>query len=150
MRAKLFRSVPFARSGTQQYLASELGMPGSGFISVDRPADEVRRSSPSFEFTPITVGHPDDMVSARDIDSLTVGIVSAVHFDDASQQLRGDLLIWDQAAISSIANGLRELSAGYLAEYVEHGSGFIQRDIIGNHVAIVPRGRSGSAQRIGG
>ena len=34
-------NVPVARTGTQDYLPEELGLPGSSFISVYRPEDEV-------------------------------------------------------------------------------------------------------------
>ncbi|MDF1820710.1 MAG: DUF2213 domain-containing protein [Alcanivoracaceae bacterium] len=150
MRAKLFRAVPFARAGIQKYLARELGVPGEDVIEVMRPPAEVRRSAGTFEGVPITMDHPPCMVAADTLDRYAVGMVSAVRYDSRTDQLRGDLLVWDPVAIHSIASGRRELSGGYEAEYDEDGPGFRQRDIKGNHLAIVPLGRSGSAQRIGG
>lgn len=146
MRAKLFRDVPLARTGTQTYAGQELGISG-GMVEVDRPVDEVRRSVPTFEGTPLTMGHPPELLDAGMAD-VAVGLVSGVRFD--GQQVRGDLLVWDDAAVQAIKQGKRELSAGYEAEYTYEGDGYVQRDIRGNHVALVPRGRSGAAQRIGG
>lgn len=146
MKAKLFRSVPFARVGMQTYAAEEIGAPG-GMVEVDRPADEVERSAPTFEGVPLTMDHPPELLDAG-MAYVAVGLVSGVRFD--GQQVRGDLLVWDDAAVQAIKHGKRELSAGYEAEYQRGADGYVQRDIRGNHVALVPRGRSGAAQRIGG
>ncbi len=64
--------------------------------------------------------------------------------------LLADLLITDKAAIESVRAGLREVSCGYDADYeqIEPGRGR-QRNIIGNHVALVEKGRCGSRCAIG-
>ena len=150
MRVKLFRAVPFARAGYQEYVAHELGRAGSDVLKVYRPPGEVKRSAQSFNGVPVTVDHPDGGVSGDSVSRDMVGIVSAPFYDESSQQLKADFLIWEEQAIAAIADGLRELSGGYAADYQETAKGLAQRDIQGNHVALVPKGRSGSAQRIGG
>ena len=150
MRAKLFRAVPFARTGWQNYAGPEIDKHGRALVRVFRSAEEVRRSAPTFEGAPITVDHPPSLLSTDSAGEAAAGIVSGVVFDERSGQLRGDLLIWDAEAIRSVANGIRELSGGYAADYHERGQDFEQFNIRGNHVALVPKGRSGSAQRIGG
>lgn len=151
MKAKLFRSVPFARTGWQDYMAAELGVEGSGLVRVFRSDLEVKRSAQTFEGVPITVDHPSTLLTPQTADPPTVGLVSAVSFDEATQQLRGDLLIWEPKAIGQVAEGIRELSGGYAADYQPRGGGeYEQTQIKGNHVALVPAGRSGHAQRIGG
>ena len=142
MRVKLFRAVPFARAGYQEYVAHELGRAGSDVLKVYRPPGEVKRSAQSFNGVPVTVDHPDGGVSGDSVSRDMVGIVSAPFYDE--------FLIWEEQAIAAIADGLRELSGGYAADYKETAKGLEQRDILGNHVALVPKGRSGSAQRIGG
>lgn len=150
MRAKLFRDVPFARAGRQYYEARELGVEGNSPVAVDREATEVARSASSFEGVPLTMGHPPDTLDETTAPAAAVGMVSNVRFDRETSQLRGDLLIWNEQAIRQVADGVRELSGGYEAEYQESGDGtYRQANIRGNHVAVVPRGRSGSAQRIG-
>ena len=150
MKAKLFRDVPFARTGWQQYMASELGQSGERLLSVFRSPAEVARSAVTFEGVPITMDHPASLLTDKETDQQGIGLVSSVRFDDSTGQLRGDLIIWDQEAIGSIASGVRELSGGYDAEYHPRASGELEQfNIKGNHVAIVPAGRSGSAQRIG-
>jgi len=59
-------------------------------------------------------------------------------------KLMADLLITDSEAIFAIKQGLREVSLGYDAQYVEDAPGRgHQTSIIGNHVALVPMGRCG-------
>lgn len=151
MKAKLFRAVPFARTGWQSYAAGELNLPGDGMVRAFRSPLEVKRSAATFEGVPITVDHPADLLTADNAERHTVGIVSAVSFDDASGQLRADLMIWEPVAIGQVADGIRELSGGYAAKYEQRGGNeYDQVNIRGNHIALVPAGRSGSAQRIGG
>lgn len=146
MRAKLFRQVPFARSGPQEYLGSELGLEGNGVVTVDRPELEVAKSAPTFEGVPLTMDHPGELMKAEDVDATAVGLASDVTFADG--YLRADLLLWDEKAIRAVSDGIRELSAGYEAEYQKDGAAYRQQDIQGNHIAIVPVGRAGSAVRI--
>lgn len=55
-----------------------------------------------------------------------------------------DLHIKDASLISDIRNHVvREVSCGYLCNYLPDGSGYKQTHIRGNHVAVVPRGRAG-------
>lgn len=151
MRAKLFRSVPFARAGVQYYRADEVGATGEKIVAVDRDRDTVSRSAPTFEGVPVTVNHPSDLLGPEQSKREAVGMVSDVVFDASTDQLRGDFLLWEADAIRHVADGLRELSAGYWSEYVPNPDGsYHQREIKGNHVALVPAGRSGVAQRIGG
>jgi len=150
MRAKLFRDVPFARTGRQHYAASELGVGDSGFVAVDREHDEVAASASTFEGTPVTLDHPCELMDADAVERLAVGMASDVVFDSHTGQLRADLLVWNERAIRTVRDGIRELSAGYTAEYLQDGAGYRQTNIKGNHIALVAQGRAGTAQRIGG
>lgn len=66
-----------------------------------------------------------------------------------------DMTITDERAVEDVLEGKRALSAGYTVE-IEEKSGVwmgiqydaVQRNIRGNHVAIVDRGRAGDAARI--
>src|SRR5260363_244591 len=61
-----------------------------------------------------------------------------------------DVLITDAFAIQQVRAGLREVSCGYEADYqqVSPGRG-VARQIVGNHIALVKRGRCGSRCSIG-
>ncbi len=147
-------AVPIARTGVQKYLPGEVGgeiEPGpDGLVHVDRPEAEVFRpeTMASFEGKPITLGHPSGLVDPSNWQSLAVGVVMNVCRGEGEQDqfLLADLLVTDVRAIRQINEGLREVSCGYESEYTSEGPGqATQHNIVGNHVALVQRGRCGGA-----
>lgn len=142
--------VPIARTGTQVYHQDEIPMEGGpdGLIRVDRTPEEVfsERTMQSFEGKPVTVEHPNDFVNPENWRRLAVGYMQNIRrgsgIDD--DLLIGDAVITDKDAIEYVNKKLPEVSAGYDAEYeqTEPGRG-VQRNIVGNHVALVERGRAG-------
>lgn len=144
----LCKDVVIGRTGMQQYTDGEImGVRAGpdGIINVDRPAGEVfaPESMRSYEGKPVTMLHPDQMVNPSNWQEVAVGTVQNVRQD--GNLLIADLLITVADAIEAVKNGLREVSCGYEAEYVSPTPGHAtQRGIVGNHVALVPRGRCGS------
>ncbi len=147
--------VAIARTGEMEYGVGETPIePDSdGRVIVTRDESEVFRpeTMASFEGKAVTILHPNDFVSPKNWSQLTKGMLLNVRrgTGDQSTDLLADLLITDAEAIALVKNGLREVSCGYEAEYVqsERGRG-IQKKIIGNHVALVDQGRAGSAYAI--
>lgn len=143
--------VPIARTGTQLYTADEVPIePGTdGLIRVKRGGEEVFRQETisSFEGKPVTVNHPEEFVNPDNWKNLTVGFVSNVRRGEGIHDdlLLADLVITDADGIEYVNRELPEVSCGYEAEYrqVEAGQAE-QHDIIGNHVALVDKGRAGS------
>jgi hypothetical protein len=162
----LCKDVPVARTGVMVYgpyeLQDENGEllePSSdGVIYVSRDEDEIfnPRTIASFEGKPVTINHPAtitqlvDASNWRDIASGTLQNVRRGK-DDKSHLLLGDMLITAQDAINLVrSHQLRQVSLGYVASYVQSEPGHaVQKDILGNHVAIVPQGRCGSTCAIG-
>ena len=141
-------NVPVARTGTQDYLPEELGLPGSSFISVYRPEEEVfsPETIASFEGMPVTNDHPPDGVDVSNIRALQKGHAHNVRrgTGEESDLLLADLIITDPGLISLILEeGKREISCGYTYELCEENGQYIQRKIRGNHVAVVDAGRAG-------
>ena len=141
-------NVPVARTGTQDYLPEELGLPSSSFISVYRPEDEVfsPETVASFEGMPVTNDHPPDGVDVSNIRALQKGHAHNVRrgTGDESDLLLADLIITDPGLIDLILEeGKREISCGYTYELCEENGQYIQRKIRGNHVAVVDAGRAG-------
>ena len=141
-------NVPVARTGTQDYLPEELGLPGSSFISVYRPEEEVfsPETVASFEGMPVTNDHPPDGVDVSNIRALQKGHAHNVRrgTGDESDLLLADLIITDPKLIDLILDeGKREISCGYTYELCEENGQYIQRKIRGNHVAVVDAGRAG-------
>ena len=151
-----------ARSGVYDYLGSEVDPEGKHFaadqvVKVYRPADEVfaKQSVHSFLLKPITEDHPSEAVTADNWRQHAKGVNAGAMRD--GEHLAFDLVVMDASAIQAIENGKKELSNGYACK-LDIGDGVtpdgteynaVQRDIVGNHVALVPKGRAGPECRIG-
>lgn len=149
--------VPIARTGTQLYIADELldddGKPvveagPDGLIRIERIADEVFRPETlaSFEGKPVTINHPDEFVTPENHRALSVGLTQNVRRGQGIEDdlIIADLVITDAKAIEYVNKELPEVSAGYEAVYQQTDVGRgVQREIVGNHVALVERGRAG-------
>jgi uncharacterized protein len=143
--------VPIARTGTQLYTSDEVPVdPGpDGLVRIARDEEQVFRPETiaSFEGKPVTVNHPDEFVNPDNWKNLTVGFVQNVRRGDGifNDMLLADLVITDADGIKYVNDSLPEVSCGYEADYeqtdVGHG---MQLNIIGNHVALVDKGRAGS------
>lgn len=158
----LCEAVPIARIGTLLYDESELvnedgplieGGAG-GLVTIERNADEVFRAETiaSFEGKPVTLAHPEDFVNPSNWRELSMGITQNVRRGEGveSDLMLADLLITDAQAIEDVRNGLRQVSCGYDAEYEQLAVGRgRQTNIVGNHVALVERGRCGPRCAIG-
>lgn len=142
-------NVPIARSGTQQYMQDELGFPGEKMVTVYRPEEEVfsPATMSSFEGMPVTNDHPDteDGVTAENSQFYAKGHVQNVRRGKGEERnmLVADLVIMDPDTIQAVLDGKREISCGYNYNLCEEDGRFIQRQIRGNHVAIVDKGRAG-------
>lgn len=142
-------NVPVARTGTQDYLPEELGLPpGSSFIPVLRPETEVfsPETIASFEGMPVTNDHPPEGVDTSNIRALQKGHAHNVRrgSGEESDLLLADLIITDPHLINLILeDGKREISCGYTYELCEENGQYTQRKIRGNHVAVVDAGRAG-------
>lgn len=144
-------SVPLTRTGVFEYTASEVPVEASldGMVKIQRDDDEVfaQNTIASFEGKPVTINHPEGMVTPENWSELAHGVVQNVRRGDGEQAdlLLGDILITTEKGIELVKSGLREVSCGYDAQYeqIEKGKGK-QREIIGNHVALVTKGRAGS------
>lgn len=141
-------SVPICRTGVQEYLPQELGIEAEAAIKVYRDEEEVFKPSAvaSFEGKPVTDDHPPVEVDASNYASYTRGTVQNVRrgADGDGDKLVCDLVVYDASLIAKIEAGKREISCGYECKYQEEADGYYhQRDIIGNHVAVVTEGRAG-------
>lgn len=144
-------NVPVARTGTQEYLPEELGIPPLEYgkmIPVYRPEEEVfsPECMASFEGMPVTNDHPDEGVSVDNWRKLGMGEVHNIRrgTGEESDLLLADLIIKDRRLIDLIVNeGKREISCGYTYELCEEDGKYVQRQIRGNHVAVVDAGRAG-------
>lgn len=154
----LCMDVPIARVGTLLYAAGEIPVPPGpdGIIRIKRDESEVFHHNAilSFAGKPVTDEHPPEKVTPDNWKEYAIGTVMSPRRGDGLTEnnllLYADLLIQNRQAIEDIISGKREVSAGYDAEYeaIKPGEG-AQHNIIGNHVALVARGRCGPICSIG-
>ena len=150
-----------ARTGVQDYRAYELGLDADGMdpmkvIRLHRPPEEVfdATSMASFESKPITIEHPPVAVTSDNWSELAKGDVRDV--GRSGDLMTGTLVIRSKDAIEAVQDGKVQLSNGYTFELdmtsgtTADGRAYdgIQRNIRGNHVALVDAARCGSACRI--
>jgi hypothetical protein len=143
--------VPIARLGEMLYKDGEIDdvQGKNGIIRITRDADELfsQQAMASFEGKPLCEDHPVEDVTPETWSTVSKGHMQNVRRgeSDLSDFLLADILVMDKDAISAIrSGGKREVSLGYDADYeqIEPGVGR-QKNIIGNHVAYLKRGRCG-------
>lgn len=146
----LCANVPIGRTGWMEYLGQELpsdfNEPAGNLCRVYRSTEELfnEATMASFEGKSITNTHP---TSNLDID--TTPATERGHAQNVRRDgdfLVADLFIKDAGLIHEVQNNLkREVSCGYDCSWSKIGDGkYEQKDIVGNHVAVVPNGRAGS------
>lgn len=145
----LCTDVAIARTGSQQYRSSEIGLPGDTVLTVDRLEQDVfdPEAVASFNGMTVTTLHPAEFVTVDTWRDVTMGHLQNPRrgTGDQSHLLLGDMLVTGAEAIAQIKSGVREVSCGYDCQYVQDDAGqWRQTQIRGNHVAIVPRGRAGA------
>jgi hypothetical protein len=152
----LCMDVPVARVGTMVYGAGEVPLEtgADGLVHVMRGEKDLfdDKALASYVGKPVVDDHPDEDVNPANWKDLAIGIVLNPRrgVGDDSDVMLADLLITDASAIRDVDEGKREVSAGYEADYEQTGPGTgRQTNIIGNHVALVERGRCGPRCAIG-
>lgn len=138
--------VPINRTGDQEYTARDLQLDGDPdrLVIVHRYPEDVfdPAALASFEGKDITQGHPPENLTPENQAAYSKGHIENVR--RVGDNTVADLYIKDGGLASDVENAVvREVSCGYLCDYVPDGDGYKQQRIRGNHVAVVPRGRAG-------
>lgn len=147
------KNVPIARTGSQNYLAREMGVADAdpeAVIPVMRYPEDVfsPETIASFEGKPVTMTHPPEDVTPENWSAYAKGHVQNVR--RTGEHIMADLVITDPTLIDQVRSGsMRQVSCGYRCDYaVDPAGGYRQKRIRGNHVAVVPLGRAGAAVSI--
>lgn len=145
------RDVPINRTGTQVYLAGELNLDGDPEreVTVYRLEEDVFAPAAlaSQEGKDVTRGHPPEMLTAENQAGYSKGHLENVR--RKGENTVADLIIKDPSLAADVESGmLREVSCGYNCNFEPYLDGYKQTHIIGNHVAVVPKGRAGSTVAI--
>jgi hypothetical protein len=157
-----FLIVParISRIGIQEYMASEMGVADRDpmdIIRVYRPESEVFSdvSLSSFSNKPVTNNHPPELVNSKNYRDYAVGF-SGSEVKQDGMFAETILRITDEESIKLVESGKVELSNGYTADIdwtpgvTPEGEQYdaVQRNIKGNHIAIVERGRAGASCKV--
>ena len=152
---------PILRAGILEYLGEELLPEGEDTVDgvkIDRdkiykvfiPEDEIRKGADSFKLLPITNDHTwlgKEGEDAKDYQEGTIG--ENVYVEDG--MLYAPLMFTGSEIIDDIDGGKEELSSSYYNRFEKSKNSeydFIARDIKGNHLALVDKGRCGSGVRV--
>lgn len=156
VRAKAARTGVYEYDGAEIDPDDEHGLRDAGRVNVLRDEKTVfdQASARSFIGKPVTDDHPADPITADNWRDHARGMVMGAMRD--GDYLAFDLLLTDSAAIKQIGSGKRALSNGYSADLefgefsAPDGTECVARQskIIGNHVALVDKGRAGPQCRI--
>lgn len=122
-----------------------------------RLPEEVFRadSLDSLQAAPLTLEHPPEAVTPTNVRTYAVGSVGTDARADGDY-VRGTVMITAADAIAAVESGrMQELSCGYDCRLDEtpgtwNGQAYdaIQRDVVYNHLALVPVGRAGPQVRL--
>lgn len=143
-------NVPIGRTGWMEYygqeLPSDFNEPYGTLCKVYRSPEELfsEATMSSFEGKSVTNTHPSENLDITTTPMLERGHMQNVRRD--GEFLIADLIIKDAGLVSEIQNNIkREVSCGYDCIWQKIGDGkYEQKNIIGNHVAVVQNGRAGS------
>ena len=122
---------------------------------VFRPAEELSSTEcvDSFKLIPwidnhVMLGDEEEGLTPAESKGIQGVIGEDVYFD--GELLKGNIKVFSESMSNLIANGKKELSCGYRCKYEYAPSSYngvaydyVQRDIRGNHLALVENGRMG-------
>jgi 8-oxo-dGTP pyrophosphatase MutT (NUDIX family) len=133
-----------------------LGLDPDHIYQLYRDPDELKKAAASFNNIPLLIKHTPVSADAPQLDQV-VGTVGS-EADFVAPYLRNSLAVWTREAIDLIeSEKQKELSCAYRYRadmtpgHTPAGEAYdgVMRDLIGNHVAIVPEGRAGPAVVVG-
>lgn len=154
----LCKGVPIARTGWMIYGPGETPIkvhPETKYARVHRGEEDLfsPETMGSFMGAAVTDEHPDDDVTPENWKDLSYGFSTTNVYRGEGEYhdcLMADLIITDEDLIKSVLDGKREVSCGYDADYEQTADGEgRQFNIIGNHIALVEKGRCGPRCAIG-
>ena len=149
---------PLSKKGIFQYSGRSISpeCEPDRIYNVYRPAEELSTEEciNSFKLLPwidnhVMLGSEDEGLTPAEAKGIQGVIGEDVYFD--GEYLKGNIKVFSEAMSNLIANGKKELSCGYRCRY-EYAPGnydgeaydYVQREIRGNHLALVEQGRMGS------
>ena len=154
----LIEDNPVSKEGVFPYLGKQISpeLEPEKIYMVYRPASELENPDTVESFNAVPFIDEHEMLGegfTKYDDRPAGGVLYNVKADNGI--LLGDFKIYSESLKDEIANGKKELSLGYLCDYelsrgIWNGQRYdaIQKNIRGNHVALVNKGRMGADVRV--
>jgi len=156
---------PISKVGIFPYLGSEidpggsLGLDAEKIYRIYRPAEELDNQEcvDSFKLVPWVIDHEmvGDRLGGSDTKRIEGVTGEKVYFDPIDKFLKANLRVFSRNLKEILENGKKELSIGYVSRYdmtpgIFDGEPYdgVQRDLRGNHLALVREGRAGKDVRV--
>ena len=158
---------PIARTGWQTYAVRDLPQESAKAMGIDlsTPSAEIELYRPEEEVfdpeflaslngKPIVDGHPPGFVTPDNYSQYAMGHIQnprrGEQLEDGEWPVIADLVISAEPLIGKVRNKIaRDVSLGYDYGIERDGARINQCSMIGNHAAVVPKGRAGDLIAIG-
>lgn len=150
----LIENNPISKEGVYQYLGAEFGAPDPGKIyNVYRPAEELSKQETLDSFRLIPMINEHTLLGEQGVPADKVGVQGTtgeiVKFE--APYLKSSIRIFGDMLKGLIERGKVELSPAYTCDWCYEEGEYngqryevVQRNIRGNHLALVNQGRTGS------
>lgn len=147
-----------SKEGVYPYLGSNIdsSLVPDKIYYVYRPASTLAEAVDSWNNPPKGIYSGHEMIGPEFTPSderPPQGVVTNVVYEDGA--LFGDITVYSESLQKEIGDGTKELSLGYFCNYVKEAGIFngqaydyVQKEMRGNHIAVVPNGRCGSEVRV--
>lgn len=148
---------PISKEGIYPYYGRQISpeLEPDKIYKVFRPREELRKAADTFKNVPILNDHTMVGKDFTPMDDLKEHGVLGEKVYEKDGTLYSNIVVRTDELKNLITNGKKELSMGYQCQYdltpgIWHGQKYdaVQRDLIGNHVALVNNGRMGHDVRV--
>lgn len=149
---------PISRTGVFPYMGRSISdeCEPNKIYYVYRPAETLAQSVDTWDNPPKPFINDHEMLGegfSKVDDRPVQGVIHNPVYEDGT--LYADISVYSESLKKKIEDGKKELSLGYFCKYekqkgVYKGQAYdyIQRDMVGNHIALVENGRCGSDVRV--
>lgn len=153
----LIKDNPITKAGVFPYLGKQISpeLEPDKIYQVYRPAEEIRKAADTFKLVPLVDNHTMLGKDFTPAEEKGVHGVLGEEIKEKDGVLYADVKIFSESLKNLIQNGKKELSLGYFCSYdltpgEYHGVHYdaVQRDLKGNHIALVDNGRMGHDVRV--
>lgn len=160
----LIKNNPITKAGIFPYLGRQISpdLEPERIYHVLRPEAELfaEETVKSFNLIPLLIGHPRTLLGRREEGFVPAEEKGMDGTTGEAAKREGDKIVNDIKLFSErikdeVNSGKKELSAGYFCDFVPEAGlwrgqhyDFVQKNIRGNHIALVEKGRSGSDVRV--